>query len=103
MVVNDCIKKKKDVIQAVVTIIICAVMAGIYDKLPVNSYVAAFVFFIAVFAVMLVIHIIGVTVMKNGYKVSIVISLVAVEVFIGAFAMTGPPKFYTYAPYQYGD
>ena len=41
--------------------------------------------------------------MKNGYKVSIVISLVAVEVFIGAFAMTGPPKFYTYAPYQYGD
>ena len=103
VLVNDCIKKKKAVIQAVVTVIICAVMAVIYDKLPVNSYVAAFVFFIAVFAVMLVIHIIGVTVMKNGYKVSIVISLVAVEVFIGAFAMTGPPKFYTYAPYQYGD
>ncbi len=103
VLVNDKTDKKKAVIQAVVTVVVCAVMAVVYDKLPVNSYVSAFIFFIAVFVVMLVIHIIGVTVMKNGYKVSIVISLVAVEVFIGAFAMTGPPKFYTYAPYQYGD
>lgn len=95
--------KIKAVIQAVVTVIACAVMAVVYDKLPVNSYVAAFIFFIAVFAVMLILHIVGVVVMKNGYKISIVISLVAVEVFIGAFSMTGPPKFYTYAPYQYGD
>lgn len=95
--------KIKAVIQAVVTVIACAVMAVVYDKLPVNSYVAAFIFFIAVFAVMLILHIVGVAVMRNGYKISIVISLVAVEVFIGAFSMTGPPKFYTYAPYQYGD
>ena len=95
--------KIKAVIQAVVTFIACAVMAVVYDKLPVNSYVAAFIFFIAVFAVMLILHIVGVVVMRNGYKISIVISLVAVEVFIGAFSMTGPPKFYTYAPYQYGD
>ncbi len=95
--------KIKAVIQAVVTVIACAVMAVVYDKLPVNSYVAAFIFFIAVFAVMLILHIVGVVVMRNGYKISIVISLVAVEVFIGAFSMTGPPKFYTYAPYQYGD
>lgn len=27
----------------------------------------------------------------------------AVEIIIGAIAMTGPPKFYTYTPYQYGD
>ena len=79
------------------TVIACAVMAVVYDKLPVNSYVAAFIFFIAVFAVMLILHIVGVVVMRNGYKISIVISLVAVEVFIGAFSMTGPPKFYTYA------
>ena len=103
VLVNDKTDKKKAVIQTVLTVVVCAVMAVVYDKLPVNSYVSAFIFFIAVFVVMLVIHIIGVTVMKNGYKVSIVISLVAVEVFIGAFAMTGPPKFYTYAPYQYGD
>ncbi len=95
--------KIKAVIQAVVTVIACAVMAVVYDKLQVNSYVAAFIFFIAVFAVMLILHIVGVVVMRNGYKISIVISLVAVEVFIGAFSMTGPPKFYTYAPYQYGD
>lgn len=95
--------KIKAVIQAVVTVIACAVMAVVYDKLPVNSYVAAFIFFIAVFAVMLILHIVGVVVMRNGYKISIVISLVAVEVFIGAFSMTGPPKFYTYTPYQYGD
>lgn len=95
--------KIKAVIQAVVTVIAYAVMAVVYDKLPVNSYVAAFIFFIAVFAVMLILHIVGVVVMRNGYKISIVISLVAVEVFIGAFSMTGPPKFYTYAPYQYGD
>ena len=95
--------KIKAVIQAVVTVIACVVMAVVYDKLPVNSYVAAFIFFIAVFAVMLILHIVGVVVMRNGYKISIVISLVAVEVFIGAFSMTGPPKFYTYAPYQYGD
>lgn len=95
--------KIKAVIQAVVTVIACAVMAVVYDKLPVNSYVAAFIFFIAVFAVMLILHIVGVVVMRNGYKISIAISLVAVEVFIGAFSMTGPPKFYTYAPYQYGD
>ena len=95
--------KIKAVIQAIVTFIACAVMAVVYDKLPVNSYVVAFIFFIAVFAVMLILHIVGVVVMRNGYKISIVISLVAVEVFIGAFSMTGPPKFYTYAPYQYGD
>lgn len=95
--------KIKAVIQAIVTFIACAVMAVVYDKLPVNSYVAAFIFFIAVFAVMLILHIVGVVVMRNGYKISIVISLVAVEVFIGAFSMTGPPKFYTYAPYQYGN
>ncbi len=71
------------------TVIACAVMAVVYDKLPVNSYVAAFIFFIAVFAVMLILHIVGVVVMRNGYKISIVISLVAVEVFIGAFSMTG--------------
>lgn len=95
--------KIKAVIQAVVTFIACAVMAVVYDKLPVNSYVAAFIFFIVVFAVMLILHIVGVVVMRNGYKISIAISLVVVEVFIGAFSMTGPPKFYTYAPYQYGD
>ena len=103
VLVEDKQEKKKLIIQTVVTVLVCAIMAFIYDRLPVNCYVAAFIFFIAVFAVMLVVHIAGVMVMKKGYRVSIVISLVAVELFIGAFSMTGPPKFYTYAPYQYGD
>lgn len=52
---------------------------------------------------MLVAHIINVIVRKDGYGINSIIRLMAVEIIIGAIAMTGPPKFYTYTPYQYGD
>lgn len=103
VLIDDKQEKKSIIVQSVITIAACVLAAFVYHHLPVDSYVAAFIFFISVFVVMLMIHVAGVVIMKNGYKVSIAISLMAVEIFTGVFAMTGPPKFYEYAPYQYGD
>ena len=41
----------------------------------------------------------------NKWKVNpaTIIGLVVIELFIGAFALIGPPKFYEFEAYQYGD
>lgn len=95
--------KKKNIILSAVCVVVCVAFALGYKYIPVNSYERAFAFFIAVFAIMLVVHIINVIVRKDGYGINSIIRLMAVEIIIGAIAMTGPPKFYTYTPYQYGD
>lgn len=40
---------------------------------------------------------------KDEFNVKSVLAVIAVEVFLGAFALIGPPKFYTYEAYQVGD
>ena len=69
--------KKQLVKQLVIFVAAAAVYAVIYNIIPSNDIIlAAFILFIAI---------------------------VAIEVFIGAYSLIGPPKFYEYEPYQYGD
>lgn len=94
---------KTIIIQTIITVAVAAGAALLYDKLPINTYEPAFAFFISVFVIMLIIYIVCMVVMKDGLKINVIVSLLTVELFVGAFAMTGPPKFYIYSPYQYGD
>ena len=40
---------------------------------------------------------------KKEFNCKSVILVIALELFIGAYALIGPPKFYTYEDYQIGD
>ena len=40
---------------------------------------------------------------KHKFNPKSLISIMIVELFIGAYALIGPPKFYTYEDYQIGD
>ncbi len=89
--------------QAVVVAVLGAVYVMIYNILPINNEKLAMVFFIVVFAVMFAVYMFILVRKKNEFNCKSVILIVAFELFIGAYALIGPPKFYTYEPYQFGD
>ena len=80
--------KKQLVKQLVIFVVAAAVYAVIYNIIPSNDIIlAAFILFIAIFIAAFIFY------NKKLKK----------EVFIGAYSLIGPPKFYEYEPYQYGD
>lgn len=88
--------------QAAVVAVIGAVYVMIYNILPINNEMLAMAFFIMIFAVMFAVYMF-MLIRKKEFNCKSVILVIALELFIGAYALIGPPKFYTYEDYQIGD
>lgn len=88
--------------QTAVVAVIGAVYVMIYNILPINNEMLAMAFFIMIFAVMFAVYMF-MLIRKKEFNCKSVILVIALELFIGAYALIGPPKFYTYEDYQIGD
>lgn len=88
--------------QVAVVAVIGAVYVMIYNILPINNEMLAMAFFIMIFAVMFAVYMF-MLIRKKEFNCKSVILVIALELFIGAYALIGPPKFYTYEDYQIGD
>ena len=88
--------------QTAVVAVIGAVYVMIYNILPINNEMLAMAFFIMIFAIMFAVYMF-MLIRKKEFNCKTVILVIALELFIGAYALIGPPKFYTYEDYQIGD
>lgn len=88
--------------QTAVVAVIGAVYVMVYNILPINNEMLAMAFFIMIFAVMFAVYMF-MLIRKKEFNCKSVILVIALELFIGAYALIGPPKFYTYEDYQIGD
>ena len=96
--------KKQLVKQLVIFVVAAAVYAVIYNIIPSNDIIlAAFILFIAIFIAAFIFYNKKLKKDGIGFDFNTIIAIVAIEVFIGAYSLNGPPKFYEYEPYQYGD
>ena len=96
--------KKQLVKQLVIFVAAAAVYAVIYNIIPSNDIIlAAFILFIAIFTAAFIFYNKKLKKDGIGFDFNTIIAIVAIEVFIGAYSLIGPPKFYEYEPYQYGD
>ena len=96
--------KKQLVKQLVIFVVAAAVYAVIYNIIPSNDIIlAAFILFIAIFIAAFIFYNKKLKKDGIGFYFNTIIAIVAIEVFIGAYSLIGPPKFYEYEPYQYGD
>lgn len=96
--------KKQLVKQLVIFVVAAAVYAVIYNIIPSNDIIlAAFILFIAIFIAAFIFYNKKLKKDGIGFDFNTIIAIVAIEVFIGAYSLVGPPKFYEYEPYQYGD
>lgn len=96
--------KKQLVKQLVIFVVAAAVYAVIYNIIPSNDIIlAAFILFIAIFIAAFIFYNKKLKKDGIGFDFNTIIAIVAIEVFIGAYSIIGPPKFYEYMPYQYGD
>ena len=96
--------KKQLVKQLVIFVVAAAVYAVIYNIIPSNDIIlAAFILFIAIFIAAFIYYNKKLKKDGIGFDFNTIIAIVAIEVFIGAYSLIGPPKFYEYEPYQYGD
>ena len=88
--------------QTAIVVVIGAVYVMIYNILPINNEMLAMAFFIMIFAIMFAVYMF-MLIRKKEFNCKTVILVIALELFIGAYALIGPPKFYTYEDYQIGD
>lgn len=88
--------------QTAVVAVIGAVYVMVYNILPINNEMRAMAFFIMIFAIMFAVYLFMI-IRKKEFNCKSVILVIALELFIGAYALIGPPKFYTYEDYQIGD
>lgn len=96
--------KKQLVKQLVIFVVAAAVYAVIYNIIPSNDIIlAAFILFIAIFIAAFIFYNKKLKKDGIGFDFNTIIAIVAIEVFIGSYSLIGPPKFYEYEPYQYGD
>lgn len=96
--------KKQIVKQLVIFVVAAAVYAVIYNIIPSNDIIlAAFILFIAIFIAAFIFYNKKLKKDGIGFDFNTIIAIVAIEVFIGAYSLIGPPNFYEYEPYQYGD
>ena len=96
--------KKQLVKQLVIFVVAAAAYAVIYNIIPSNDIIlAAFILFIAIFIAAFIFYNKKLKKDGIGFDFNTIIAIVAIEVFIGAYSLIGPPKFYEYEPYQYGD
>lgn len=95
--------RKLVVRQSIIGGIICIAYAVGYNIMPESNNIIAIIFFMAVLITMFIVYVRKLTKESEGFNCKSVIALIAVEVFFGAYALIGPPKFYAYEDYQVGD
>lgn len=100
---NAKLSKTEAIILAICALVVCVAFVIWYNMAGSLGEVFGFVFVNAVFVIFLIIYIVMMVKSKNGLNIRRVLSFMCVEVFLGVYAFIGPPKFYSYAPYQYGD
>ncbi len=89
--------------QAIFALVVCVAFAIGYNLIPDNNEIIALVFYAVIFIALTAMYIIKLNKKGQNFNCKSVVILVFVEVFIGAYALIGPPKFYTYEDYQVGD
>ena len=89
--------------QAVIAAVLCVAYAIFYNLMGQSNEIVAIVFFVCIMLTMFIVYFRKIKSEKEEFNAKSVIALIAVEVFVAAFSFVGPPKYYTYAPYQYGD
>lgn len=90
---------KKLIITACVAALLFVI---VYNVLPVNNVIIAGIFYLAVFIIMIKLHMGRLSVTKH-VNAAVIMVLVAIELFVSAYALIGPPKYFEYQDYQYGD
>ena len=100
---DDKLSNKEKIISIFLIAFVCCAFAILYNKAGSLGEVAGFIFVNAVFVIFLAIYIFMLIKSKKGLNIRRVLSFMIVEIFLGVYAFTGPPKFYSYAAYQYGD
>lgn len=104
MFTDIALEKKYIIRQIVIAAVISIVYVAAYNRfMPERSSIAAIIFFMAVLITMFIVYFRKISAEKAEFNCKSVIALIAVEVFIGAYALIGPPKFYSYEDYQVGD
>lgn len=97
------LEKKYILRQIIIAGVLCLAYAVIYNIIPESNEVIAIIFFMAIFITMTIVYLRKMLEEKDEFNAKSVLALIAVEVFFGAYALIGPPKFYTYEAYQVGD
>lgn len=97
------LEKKYIIRQIVIAAVICVVYAIVYNLMPQSHTMVAIVFFMAVLITMFIVYLRKMVNEQEQFNCKSVIALIAVEVFLAAYSLIGPPKFYSYEDYQVGD
>lgn len=95
---NGADNKKYFWIYSSAAVIVCLAFAYFYNHVSHIPQTAATVFVVLMVILMSIYHVYGLS-----KSCMVKLTVVAAEVFIAAYALVGPPKFYDYAPYQHGD
>ncbi len=100
-------EKKADrrilVIESLCAVLVCGAFVVLYNSITHISELTATVIGLIFVCIMTSVYIIVLVRKKGGYSYRNLLIIAAAEVFIGAYALIGPPKFYIYYPFQYGD
>lgn len=98
-------KMKKKVLAAEIAAAAagCAAFAAGYSAAKTIPILAASVAGVLFVIVMTAVYLLLIRREQSGFCYPKALVLVSAELFIGAFVLVGPPKFYEYEPFQYGD
>ncbi len=97
------VNKKEMLLQIVGALIYIVAFIVIHNLFPIIWESAATALVLVEVVAMTVVYIWYLTKSKDKLNYKRVIVFVAAELFVGTFALIGPPKCYTYWPFQYGD
>ncbi len=95
--------KKILIIEAVCGLAVCGGFIALYNSITQIPELAATIIGLSLVGIMTVVYALLIMKKRQRFNYRNILIVVAVEVFIGAYALVGPPKFYVYYPFQYGD
>lgn len=91
------------IIEAVCGLAVCGGFIALYNSITHIPELAATIIGLSLVGLMTVVYAAVMIKKKEHFNYKNILIIVAAEVFIGAYALVGPPKFYIYYPFQYGD
>ncbi len=96
--------KKQLIRQLIIFAAAAVIFAVAYNLMPSNNFIIpALIVFAVIFISAFIFYSRRIKAEGNRFNFNMIAAFIAIEVFIGAYSMIGPPKFYEYEPYQYGD
>lgn len=95
--------KKLLVVEALCGLVICGGFVALYNNITKITDLTATITGLSLVAIMTTVYAVVMIKRREQFNYKNILIMVAAEVFIAAYALVGPPKFYVYAPFQYGD